>query len=174
MLQVLLPTTFTTIVSLFNLELKFDTKIPLIVFSVFLFLYLWCYLAILTTDPGQIPKFYGFWTWTPMSQRKTYCVICKTYKPDRSHHCSTCDVCVLNFDHHCPWINSCIGFWNRKYFILMLIYLIFVIITYLFSFIDWYVQFVVSFFNFFSNFGREIRWESEFKTIMFYILYTLF
>ena len=31
-------------------------------------------------------------------------------------------------DHHCPWINNCIGFWNRKYFILLLIYVL--LITY--------------------------------------------
>ena len=27
-------------------------------------------------------------------------------------------------DHHCPWINSCIGFYNRKFFIQMVFYLI--------------------------------------------------
>lgn len=25
-------------------------------------------------------------------------------------------------DHHCPWLNSCLGFENRKYFIMLLIY----------------------------------------------------
>ena len=91
-----------------------------------------------------------------MSLRKTYCIICKTYKPDWSHHCSTCDVCVLNFDHHCPWINSCIGFWNWKYFILMLIYAILTIIVYLITFLDWYIQNVKDIYNFFYYFSMNI------------------
>jgi len=42
-------------------------------------------------------------------------------------------------DHHCPWINNCIGFWNRKYFLLLLIYVLltcyFVVATMLYEFV---------------------------------------
>ena len=42
-------------------------------------------------------------------------------------------------DHHSPWINNCIGFWNRKHFLLLLIYVViltyFVGITMLYDFV---------------------------------------
>ena len=43
-------------------------------------------------------------------------------KPDRAHHCRQCEQCVLKMDHHCNWIANCVGFFNYKYFLCMLIY----------------------------------------------------
>ena len=82
----------------------------------------------MTTDPGQVPVFWGFHLGDPENKRRRYCLMCNIFKPERCHHCSACNRCVLNMDHHCPWINNCIGFWNRKFFILLLIYVF--IITY--------------------------------------------
>lgn len=48
--------------------------------------------------------------------------MCNVWKPDRTHHCSICNRCILNMDHHCPWINNCVGFYNRKFFIQLLVY----------------------------------------------------
>lgn len=50
------------------------------------------------------------------------CSMCMRQKPERSHHCRKCDKCVQKMDHHCPWIANCIGKYNYKYFILLIIY----------------------------------------------------
>ena len=98
------------------------------VFHLFFFMLVWSFIQSMTTDPGQVPVFWGFHLGDPENKRRRYCLMCNIFKPERCHHCSSCNRCVLNMDHHCPWINNCIGFWNRKFFILLLIYVL--IVTY--------------------------------------------
>lgn len=73
------------------------------------------------TDPGAVPTNWGFYMGDD-TKRRRYCKVCNVWKPDRTHHCSSCNRCVLNMDHHCPWISNCVGFYNRKYFMQLLIY----------------------------------------------------
>jgi hypothetical protein len=50
------------------------------------------------------------------------CNKCTNWKPERCHHCSDCNQCTLKMDHHCPWVNNCVGFYNYKFFYLLLVY----------------------------------------------------
>jgi len=104
----------------------------LAVFHVLFIMLLWSFVQAMTTDPGQVPVFWGFHLGEPENKRRRYCLMCNIFKPERCHHCSSCNRCVLNMDHHCPWINNCIGFWNRKHFILLLIYVL--LVTYYVAF----------------------------------------
>eukprot|EP01057_Protomagalhaensia_wolfi_P001269 Protomagalhaensia_wolfi_Nauph_80__1268@NODE_174_length_3303_cov_68_900735_g131_i0_p3_GENE_NODE_174_length_3303_cov_68_900735_g131_i0NODE_174_length_3303_cov_68_900735_g131_i0_p3_ORF_typecomplete_len162_score18_18DHHC/PF01529_20/4_7e27_NODE_174_length_3303_cov_68_900735_g131_i026823167 len=45
------------------------------------------------------------------------------YKPDRSHYCKELGRTVLKMDHYCPWVRNCIGFYNYKYFHILLFYI---------------------------------------------------
>lgn len=93
------------------------------VFGLFLFSFFRCSFS----EPGIVPPYWGFQMGDSESKKKRYCLMCHVFKPDRCHHCSICNRCVLNMDHHCrmrylAWINNCIGFFNRKIFMLMLFY----------------------------------------------------
>ena len=78
----------------------------------------------MNTNPGEIPLYWGFYIGDDDYKRKRYCLICNAFKPERSHHCSVCNKCVLNMDHHCPWVDNCIGFYNRKFFMQLLIFVV--------------------------------------------------
>jgi palmitoyltransferase len=83
---------------------------------------LWSFWAASLTNPGNVPLKWGY-DYNGMDVvKRRFCLTCQCFKPDRCHHCSACNVCVLNMDHHCLWINNCIGFWNRKKFLLLIMY----------------------------------------------------
>ncbi|XP_050539971.1 probable palmitoyltransferase ZDHHC24 [Daktulosphaira vitifoliae] len=52
-----------------------------------------------------------------------YCNICQCTMPPRSWHCDECNVCILTRDHHCSFSTTCIGHYNRRYFVWFLAYL---------------------------------------------------
>ena len=64
----------------------------------------------------------GFFMGEEANKKKKYCLICHTFKPERCHHCQRCGRCVINMDHHCPWLENCIGYSNRKFFMLTVFY----------------------------------------------------
>ena len=110
-----------------------------------------CYARGMCTSPGTIPAGDRNWDYQAedllsylpslpsfikekkRSGERRYCKWCSKYKPDRTHHCRTCKRCILKMDHHCPWMYNCVGFFNYKYFYLLLLYslinLLFIIIT---------------------------------------------
>lgn len=48
------------------------------------------------------------------------CSTCQFLKPARSKHCSICKRCISKLDHHCIFINSCVGYGNQHWFLLLL------------------------------------------------------
>lgn len=96
-------------------------------FHLLFLMLIWSFAHSSISEPGVVPPYWGFYMGDSEHKRKRYCLLCHVFKPDRCHHCSICNRCVLNMDHHCrnsylAWINNCIGFYNRKLFMLMLFY----------------------------------------------------
>lgn len=95
----------------------------IVLFHLLFMLLVTAFIKTSITDPGVVPGNWGFYMGDDCKRRR-YCKVCHVWKPDRTHHCSACGRCVLNMDHHCPWVNNCIGYENRKFFIQLLCYAI--------------------------------------------------
>ena len=88
--------------------------------------YLFLYLAA-ASDPGYVGADnvrdymnlypYDYTIFHPGQECRT----CRIPKPARSKHCSLCGRCVARADHHCIFINSCVGYRNHRWFILLLL-----------------------------------------------------
>ena len=92
------------------------------VFHVLLVLLLASYHMCVFIDPGTVPM-----AWhrlveaePSLAGQHVLCRRSKLYRPLRSHFCSITRRPVLNMDHFCPWVINCVGFYNRKFFVLFL------------------------------------------------------
>eukprot|EP00927_Polykrikos_kofoidii_P032498 TRINITY_DN27672_c0_g1_i1.p1 TRINITY_DN27672_c0_g1~~TRINITY_DN27672_c0_g1_i1.p1 ORF type:complete len:486 (-),score=39.05 TRINITY_DN27672_c0_g1_i1:49-1419(-) len=101
-------------------------------FHAIMFLLLSSFVGVAQTDGGGVPHETSWRDFcrppTNLREQSTrdggprWCVKCKCYKPDRAHHCKVEGRCILRMDHHCPWVGNTIGFFNHKYFLLLLFY----------------------------------------------------
>ena len=94
------------------------------------------------TNPGTTPVYWGFHIGDEDFKKKRYCLLCQVFKPERTHHCSICNLCILNMDHHCPWVDNCIGFYNKKFFIQLLCYFFLISFCLCISYIPYSIEII--------------------------------
>jgi len=80
-------------------------------------------LQVALTDAGGVSLSWDQAVRCAAHPSYSLCVHSGQYKPPRAHYDVITRRIVLNFDHFCPWVVNSIGFLNRKFFILFLIYM---------------------------------------------------
>eukprot|EP01060_Flectonema_neradi_P039019 TRINITY_DN8412_c0_g1_i4.p1 TRINITY_DN8412_c0_g1~~TRINITY_DN8412_c0_g1_i4.p1 ORF type:complete len:307 (+),score=23.08 TRINITY_DN8412_c0_g1_i4:53-922(+) len=91
-----------------------------VIFHILLGLLIGSYLQTVFVDAGTPPDW-----WQVEAAQNPNSPVCQKsglFKPPRSHYDSITKRLVLNMDHFCPWVANTVGFYNRKYFVLFLIY----------------------------------------------------
>ncbi|XP_025198690.1 probable palmitoyltransferase ZDHHC24 isoform X2 [Melanaphis sacchari] len=79
------------------------------------------FLAVMYADSSVIGRLLTVSEYT--SKDITYCYICQCDVPLRCWHCDICNICILTRDHHCTFSTTCVGHYNRRYFLWFLLYL---------------------------------------------------
>ena len=113
-------------VVLFTLDMGVDAGkvVGIVIFHLLIGLMFlsWCYTCC--TDPGTAPDAWQRQMSAAASRGESIPVCRRSglYKPPRSHYDSVTERLTLNMDHFCPWVVNTVGFYNRKFFMLFLIY----------------------------------------------------
>ena len=112
---------------LFALDMGIDaaTVALVVVFHLLLGLMIVAWSFTCATDPGVPPEWWQRQMAGEAAAGRDVPRICAKsglYKPPRSHYCSVTGRLTLNMDHFCPWVVNTVGFYNRKFFMLFLIY----------------------------------------------------
>jgi len=101
-----------------------DANVPeLIVMTTLVLLQGTAYVQAILINPGTVTPIVNEWliASTP-GDDVVHCDKTQFIKPARSHYDNVSKRLVLNMDHFCPWVGNTIGFHNRKFFILLLLY----------------------------------------------------
>ena len=53
------------------------------------------------------------------------CKICLKAKPSRYYHCRHCQKCIYRLDHHCDFVGNCVGQYNFKVYVHLLVHTLF-------------------------------------------------
>ncbi|CAH1715261.1 unnamed protein product [Aphis gossypii] len=80
------------------------------------------FLAVMYADSSVIGRLLTISKYTS-KEDITYCYVCQCDVPLRCWHCDKCNVCILTRDHHCTFSTTCVGHYNRRYFLWFLLYL---------------------------------------------------